>query len=87
MIDLWGKEAYSSFIKPEKSPGGNFLSSIGMIWAQREMTAKSQKKEQTLGYTRLSAIFQSTSHDSSSIIIVNESTSLTSTNLFFYDNM
>ena len=48
MIDLWGKEAYSSFIKPEKSPGGNFLSSIGMIWAQREMTAKSQKKEQTL---------------------------------------
>ena len=38
MIDLWGKEAYSSFIKPEKSPGGNFLSSIGIIWAQREMT-------------------------------------------------
>ena len=48
MIDHWGKEAYSSFIKPEKSPGGNFLSSIGIIWAQREMTAKSQKKEQTL---------------------------------------
>ena len=38
MIDLWGKEAYSSFIKPEKSPGGNFLSSIEIIWAQREMT-------------------------------------------------
>ena len=46
MIDLWRKEAYSSFIKPEKSPGGNFLSSFGIIWAQREMTLtkKSQKK-------------------------------------------
>ena len=53
MIDLWRKEAYSSFIKPEKSPGGNFLSSIGIIWAQREMTltTKSQKK-QTFGYQR-----------------------------------
>ena len=47
MIDLWRKEAYSSFIKPEKSPGGNFLSSFGIIWAQREMTLtkKSQKKK------------------------------------------
>ena len=47
MIDLWGKEAYSSFIKPENSLGGNFLSSIGIIWAQREMTltTKSQKSK------------------------------------------